>query len=581
MGPAKKLGRYIDCVNNRIFNLPKSYGEIQLILQVRYYILPISTCTIIMNTKRERFIIIGIDSGTWDVFDHQISRKIMPNLESLRNGGVSGTLVSTDPPSTPPGWTTLMTGVHPGKHGVLGFDEYDYKADSIRYTNSTTIKVETMWSYLSRLGYKVASLNMPQTYPPFEVNGIQVSGYGCPGMDCDFTWPTEFKDKIIKSIPGYDLTLGWNGGKDMSTPEAFDKATSIVKLRMKYERELFDLVCEECDWDVLLLQIHQIDSFLHRGWKYAEPGYLDDKPEQQKKLDDMFGSLDDFIGYLAKSCGPDGSVFIVSDHGHGPSPMAHIKPNVVLQQNGYLKTKRTFKRFCNRIVKNWEKTTGRTKHAKTGEMKLKDKLMIDSSKTKAFCIGAIGYCSIVVNLKGRQKEGIVEQKDYDKLLKELEELFMGLTDPKTGKRIFAKSVQPGKLHNIEKNDAVKFGDIVFFTNDEYGLSRSMKGSSYIRYSNNPLKGSHRKNGMYVINGDRIKTGMKMDADIADIVPTLYAMLGVELPENMDGRVLEEVMDEEVDLNYTESSKLSDASKTTLSESEEALIKQRLESMGYL
>ncbi len=530
---------------------------------------------------KQRVIIIGIDGGTWDVFNPMIEQGLMPDLLSLKTTGCSGILMSTDPPSTPPGWTTLMTGMLPGKHRVIGFDEYDHLTDTMRYTNSSSIAVETMWSYLSRLGYRVASLNMPQTYPPFQVNGIMVSGFGCPGMDCQFSWPPAFKQKILDSIPDYDLTLGWNGGQDMIDPQAFSRAITTTIKRLDYERQLFDLACQECDWDILLFQLHQIDSFLHRGWGYTIPGALSDRPHLQSQLHKMFQAFDKLIGYLAASCQPNGSVMIVSDHGHGPAPKAQIKPNVALRQTGYLKTRRSLKRIGNRIIKNCRKLTGKTTHFQSGETRIREKLMIDARHTRAFCINAVGYCSVVINLKGRQKEGIVEPSDYHETINNLKHLFESIEDPDSGNKIFQRAVTPAELYGIDARNDCRFGDVIFFPYPQYGLSRSTKGDSILKYSSNPYKGCHRKEGMYVLNGPSFKSGLNLNASIADIVPTLYGIMQVDLPENLDGRILHEALNYKLETQYTNSAPVTDTGTKRLSESDEALIHQRLVNMGYL
>ena len=46
----------------------------------------------------------------------------------------------------------------------------------------------------------------------------------------------------------------------------------------------------------------------------------------------------------------------------------------------------------------------------------------------------------------------------------------------------------------------------------------------------------------VVHGPGIKTGVfSRNAYIADIVPTIYSLLGWEAPENVDGRILDEII----------------------------------------
>ena len=66
-------------------------------------------------------LLLGLDGATDTVLDPMIASGMMPNLGALLNRGTRGTLRSIMPPLTPPAWTSLMTGKHPGQHGVFDF----------------------------------------------------------------------------------------------------------------------------------------------------------------------------------------------------------------------------------------------------------------------------------------------------------------------------------------------------------------------------------------------------------------------------------------------------------------------------
>jgi len=49
------------------------------------------------------------------------------------------------------------------------------------------------------------------------------------------------------------------------------------------------------------------------------------------------------------------------------------------------------------------------------------------------------------------------------------------------------------------------------------------------------------NGIFVAKGPRIKKGIKIDgAKIYDIAPTILHIFGLPIPNEMDGRVLKEI-----------------------------------------
>ena len=66
----------------------------------------------------KRVFVIGLDGATFDLLDPWIEDGRLPNLKKLMEKSAYGRLESTIPPISPPAWTSFMTGVNPGKHGI-------------------------------------------------------------------------------------------------------------------------------------------------------------------------------------------------------------------------------------------------------------------------------------------------------------------------------------------------------------------------------------------------------------------------------------------------------------------------------
>src|SRR5690606_39488662 len=67
--------------------------------------------------------------------------------------------ISTIPPVSSVAWTTLITGVNPGKHGIYGFMERKPDSYDIYFTNSTHIKAPTIWDILGEHGKRTIAVN--------------------------------------------------------------------------------------------------------------------------------------------------------------------------------------------------------------------------------------------------------------------------------------------------------------------------------------------------------------------------------------------------------------------------------------
>ena len=68
-----------------------------------------------------KLAIIGIDGATFDIIQPMIAEGELPNIARILNEGAFGDLESEKPPMTPPAWTSMFTGLNPGKHGVFHF----------------------------------------------------------------------------------------------------------------------------------------------------------------------------------------------------------------------------------------------------------------------------------------------------------------------------------------------------------------------------------------------------------------------------------------------------------------------------
>jgi predicted AlkP superfamily phosphohydrolase/phosphomutase len=85
-----------------------------------------------------RVLVLGIDRGTFRILDRLIQRNLVPNFARMMNLGSRGVLRSTIPDVTPPSWTSMVTGVNPGKHGI--FDLFKFQENSMNLITSADRK---------------------------------------------------------------------------------------------------------------------------------------------------------------------------------------------------------------------------------------------------------------------------------------------------------------------------------------------------------------------------------------------------------------------------------------------------------
>lgn len=96
---------------------------------------------------------------------------------------------------------------------------------------------------------------------------------------------------------------------------------------------------------------------------------------------------------------------------------------------------------------------------------------------------------------------------------------------------------------------------------------------------------HDDKGIFIATGQGIKQGEKIeDVNIIDLTPTILAAYGIKPPNDMDGRVLDEIFQTPpqfvVDANDAESASLESDTGGYTPEEEKA-IEERLRGLGYV
>src|SRR4029077_14033209 len=125
-------------------------------------------------------VVVGLDGATLDLIRPWVADGTLPHLSRLCDRGAGGRLRSTIPPATFPAWTSLVTGVNPGRHGILDFTERIPGTYRLRFVNGSYRRAPALWTRLTHAGRRVAVMTVPATYPPERVAGIMVSGFESP-----------------------------------------------------------------------------------------------------------------------------------------------------------------------------------------------------------------------------------------------------------------------------------------------------------------------------------------------------------------------------------------------------------------
>jgi predicted AlkP superfamily phosphohydrolase/phosphomutase len=546
---------------------------------------------------------IGLDGGTFDLIDPFIEKGYLPHIKKLIDGGARATLNSVILPFTPQAWGSFMTGVNPGKHGVFGFKQKSDSDYSFQFVNNRSLKTKTLWNLLSEMNKRVILINIPMTYPPEEGSGILIGGMDSPGEDSNFTFPAVMKELLYKINEDYVIHLHVGAGY----LDNDDKRRMAVKGLLKMINAREDVVLyfmENYPWNFFAVNFSATDQVQHHFWRYMEGDN-----EFKNAILTIYKRVDEAIGRIMDKLGHETALFIMSDHGAGPASDIVFFLDEWLKEKGLLNFKKVAVfTAIKRAIINFLLTFFSKKLAS----EIKDTLMhffpglrvklqgyirrslIDWSATKVF--SGEHPATLRINLKGRDKEGVVDEKNYDDLrdylIKELE----AVRHPETGEKLIEKIYRKEELYHGAYLDTAP--DLIICAKD---FAHQIKGGPYPKRKNYKkviskkasrdffVNGVHRLNGIFIAYGDGIKSKSSLPPlSIIDLFPTVLYSLGLEIPKAVDGRMIKEIFDEDFvmknPVHYTDypierGSKVP--VRTYEKEEESKEIEKALKGLGYI
>jgi predicted AlkP superfamily phosphohydrolase/phosphomutase len=271
-------------------------------------------------------------------------------------------------------------------------------------------------------------------------------------------------------------------------------------------------------------------------------------PKYGNEILKFYQKIDKAIGNFLNQTDKNTTVIIMSDHGFG-SFNGEIYLNYYFMEKGMLKLKSPFtywliklgltqQNLANKlqsvpIFKFFSPLIERLGLLKTGEitpyLTYND---IDFSKTKLYAENFGG--GIYLNIKGRDSSGIVAEEDYKKLIlstmKDLSEL-----KNSNGKKIFESVFTKEDLYKGPYVDQAP--DLIVESESNGYDSVGWLGYNTLTSNNDVKSGNHRKNGIVILWGMNVNKNVTKNASIIDIAPTVLKMIGLKIPEDIDGKSL--------------------------------------------
>lgn len=565
--------------------------------------------------NEEKVFILGLDGATFDIINPMIQRGELPHFRKVMESGASGLLNSTLLHHSPPAWTSFATGRNPGKHGIIGFTRMGENGYDLRLVNGNDNPCSTMWHELGGHGKKVIVMNIPMTYPPQMVNGILISGLDAPSTDVDFTHPKSLKEEIFEIAPNYTINLHLGGYLHNDNRRLM--GLRLIHDNIESQRKTVLHLMDNYPWDLFAVRFNSPDNVQHQYWAYMD----EDHPEHNRGADarlknailDVYRKLDRVVEEIhTRLKSMNSTLIIMSDHGAGPRVGKSIYVNEWLQAIGLLgriggEDNGSLRRLADDVWFSIRKEI-LSFLLRTIPPHIKAKLTqlipwavsttarylrfsgLDWTKTRAF-VGEVE--GIRINVKGKYPQGTVSHEEYEGIRETIITAAKSLRDPETEKRVF-KGVYR-REEAFTGPCTPNLPDIILKPHDEYYISprffrhRRANPDNFLAYDTHwrRISGSHRQCGIFIMAGPHVREDTQIHgADILDIFPTVFYLVGERCPSDLDGKILYEALRDEFVAKQKAYTKESDSSpkgedRTVYSEDEEERLLESLRGLGYI
>lgn len=432
--------------------------------------------------KDQHVILISVDGLAHYYFDDP--KAPMPTIRKLAAEGARAKRMKTSLPTvTWPNHTTLVTGVQPGKHGVIGNSVFDratqkeivYLPDPV-FDKDEIVKVPTVYDVVHQAGLTTAGIIWPASRNAKTLDWT-VPDVGTQELFTKYGTPSLLEECRAAGIP-------------VDRQEEWCKAGNAGKFpRDNLYKQMAVHVIKKHKPNFLALHLVSVDAFEHATGRQT--------PEAYAAIQDSDNHIRDIVQAVEDAGLKDKTTFIITaDHGFITYTKT-IQPNVLLKQAGYIKA------FGSKPLerKVWSFSQG-VAYIYVLDMPNQKKILEDITPKLAAMEGV---------------EEVIPETDFAKY---------GLKLPSEDSRM---------------------PDLILSAKDGYYFGNNVAGEDLIATSDTPkgahgYSPSHPlMDASFVIAGPRIKPGTVLDLiSNTDVAPTAAHLLGVEM-QDVDGKVLTEVM----------------------------------------
>ena len=267
-----------------------------------------------------RIAFVGLDGVPYSLLKHFFELSVMPGLKKVAAAGTFVPMNSSLPPISSVAWTSFMTGVGPGRHGIFGFTDLEKDQIKLKLPSFDDIKAPVLWKRYPEK--KTIVVNLPFTYPARPLNGVLISGFVSPIFE-----------RAVQPMSLIPWLKSKNYRIDTDNVRARQDRSFLINdlfstLR-PLEEVVFSLFSEP--WDIFILVVTGTDRLNHFLFDALRNT---DHPLYEEAIS-YYRRVDNFVTGFLERLDIGTRQVILSDHGFTDLKI-HVNLNRLLQSLGYL-----------------------------------------------------------------------------------------------------------------------------------------------------------------------------------------------------------------------------------------------------
>jgi predicted AlkP superfamily phosphohydrolase/phosphomutase len=530
-------------------------------------------------------IVIGLDAADPLLVERWINEGHLPVLAALRGAGTYTRLENFEYCRAEAACTSFLTGCpawRTGRWGTFEFDESDYSVEDLQAYDFD----EYPPFYGVDRTRRVALFDLPQTRLVEGLNGVQVLGWGAHSPR---TPRVSIPGGLLEDVtarhgehPTYerDHCALWDARAMGALKEGLQ--TGVAR-RARICRELL----QDQTWDLFITYFGETHSAGHFFWHLSQEDHPMPRAAGQNGdwLLEVFQAVDRAVGEIVAASPRDARIVLFSDHGMEANstdlPSLVFLPELLYRWSfpGQLGLEAgptdvpPPPPVVPRPGRSWTDEVWARKHDRNPITRalrrrlpveffhytIERRLGLDGiplcpedcrlgheppmwyhpawPRMKAFALPSFSEGYVRLNVRGRERDGIVDPADYERVCDEVETLLRQVRNARTGTPMVQKILRSRTLADTSDIRLPDPDLLVLWTAEPADVVDTPLG----RIGPLPFQrtGSHVERGFLLAKGPGMPAAYEpgRTPHALDLAPTILALMGVPKPAYMEGRPL--------------------------------------------